>query len=1195
MGVFEDAIIGGFFSIIKSVLMIIYTTILNLCLGVFGFVGQLAVRTPRPEIVGNWNSLMSGPSDGIWSVIHDTQEAFMGAGLGLIILFFFMVQTFEIWEDFSSQSLSRMSKSSLFAHGVYIAFAWPITVIILGFADGLSLAFLNMGYTGSGDPSSGNVFRPTFDFIERQAESEMGVGGVFILILYTLLVAIASLILSLLWVVNYFLIHILSAVVPVMFALKPIKLPGLKVLGKMGDQAWKFYLSMVFLSVPGAILAGFTKLIVEELLGDGNEFSGGLDGNVSDVNASAPTSNVIENSKGEILSVSQDTDLLSSPHIEHGDVLYESSFIVREAGSTQLAFSLGDSYVGAVIMLLVATSIPLIAVTGPWLLAKTVSGYNPTIPTAVGGAKKAYAGAKKAKKKKEEADELRRRYRGETKAYNEETGEHEVVDQDELSENDNLKQSTELTGKMSTAEDALQATDTAVKTAYKKKEALKDDPAKFVGKSRPAKAIGTKGKGALGALKGAGGKGKKGISFATGKELVENEDSSFGYSIEDHNNRYGMAKNAINSAGSSIKETGKMGAKQFAKPAKALGNHRAIEEASNEMEQFEDGGELVDVNDIDSQSEAEDFLENKAAKQELGLGVYDDYEDAKDVSSKEDVERDLRQEIEEGEEEITDFDSTGLGRMVNEESDDDLKRLLNAVDQDETNDIEDSRKWLEEYQENNFENGQASSLNDVEKLTSAIDEKLSDRKSKEFSDEKENFVESAKDTVVEDASSIAENEAKIMRDGSSAVRREYAKNNEEYVNTREEMKSTGRSIEGVKSSTSDVDTVGVGFKEEKEAVAEETEKAVAGGEEVEESMLESLLGEEMFNNLDDDLLEEIAESVGNAVSNETMEFTARGPDVDTDKMDGVIRKTLENELEKAGLSDEIDDFSDTMSDLNPSEFVDKGRVTENMATKLGELFEPDEDKVEEQVDQMFSGLDEEAKEEVVEEVSNSLGEATDLDNDKLQEEAEKIVRAGMSFEEGGSVGFESANVESIIRDELGDSIDDNLEMSEILDDDQIGNKIASELGENVDEALGEFNDKVEDNLSEVNSTLENNISDVADEFGTDRTEVRDIMNEVSDEISEITNETQQDVREDGDRDMAEMVRDLQGRSMNRYIKRIAEEFQGRGVASMDSTDEVQRKVNRIYKETKRSEKGETTEDDLDLSLREEDDYDDSMF
>jgi hypothetical protein len=366
--------------------------------GLLTFLTSVITRTPYPTMEGTNTPLVFGvPQDSLWSEMYGI---YVGeAQPYAYILWFFAVvavQFSSIFEGLLTELDSSESKRKLMAAFLGITLWWPIGVMILGFSDALGTLLLTLGTPGDSD--SVGLAR-TYDIVMANQSDAADLPGFIILAILWLFELLILGVLALLWFFRIFLIYVGMPLMPIFIALWALEIPGLGALQTIGEKALTYFNTLAFITIPGAVLVGFTGPIIRiasqnlstdenpvkepEKAGggegggtsNGGEYDGGTGGGGGDrierslAGEPVDGGGAMTDPVGAFASaVRPSTDGTS------GGVAPATAQPVVESGAPQAGIVSGMSGIGdfalGFLLALVMLTIPIIAALGPFLIAK---------------------------------------------------------------------------------------------------------------------------------------------------------------------------------------------------------------------------------------------------------------------------------------------------------------------------------------------------------------------------------------------------------------------------------------------------------------------------------------------------------------------------------------------------------------------------------------------------------------------------------------------------------------------------------------------------------------------------------------------------------------------------------------------------------------------------------------------------------
>jgi hypothetical protein len=403
---FLSAIFGALQEAVAWFFVQIWYVIAALLKFIMNLVGWAATKVPYPQGDNGVPVLYadsSGEMTDIWNGLATAYNGGGGAGatdgVGIRQLVYFLLLLGGVLFMFSrtlDESLPNdllrveLSASQVFWYFIIALLWWPLGTLMAFFAQMLTNIFVCFGIgvvadmgTGvsAGSSCSGTnffgaapaqeLFKQSITMVSQALSNDpsfflallaimVGIGEAFILIFA-----------SLLWMMRIWILYILFMVMPIVIMLRPFKvLPGLGVLGELGSKTINIYTQLLFLSIPGAILAaigaavtaGFTSSFCGSATPDGGinspdsadvtGFSGG------GFNSQQVVSNPLSSFDSAMTSQGANNPVLISQG-QKGMTLVQTS----GPGCS------GSSLSAKLMTVFGGLTLPLLVALGPWILA----------------------------------------------------------------------------------------------------------------------------------------------------------------------------------------------------------------------------------------------------------------------------------------------------------------------------------------------------------------------------------------------------------------------------------------------------------------------------------------------------------------------------------------------------------------------------------------------------------------------------------------------------------------------------------------------------------------------------------------------------------------------------------------------------------------------------------------------------------
>lgn len=328
---------------------------------VLGVMESLILQVPVPKNEAGETIIFSVPDSGIFATLWDIYQGAQPIGYFLLFLAVVIILGFETFENVIPDSLSKRSvgnqdKKVIAIGFILVTFWWYIGVIIFGIASLITNLFLEAG----GGAEEGGL-TAGFDMLETFVENaegptgaekqatKLGASAVLIYLYGTNLTILLPLLA--LWVFRLILLYLMLPLGPVLIGLWGFRVPGFKPLKDIGTKSLKWFSLLAFMSVPGAVLIGFSGVMINSVLSLLTEDSGitgdsgfGESSDAIIINSGPDTAGSLGISKSEVL----------ASEIAGGGP-------VPETGAPEF-------YLGVVIGTSLAVAIPFIAAAGPFIL-----------------------------------------------------------------------------------------------------------------------------------------------------------------------------------------------------------------------------------------------------------------------------------------------------------------------------------------------------------------------------------------------------------------------------------------------------------------------------------------------------------------------------------------------------------------------------------------------------------------------------------------------------------------------------------------------------------------------------------------------------------------------------------------------------------------------------------------------------------
>jgi hypothetical protein len=339
---------------------------------------DLITRTPFPKEKGTEAipKVFGAPPDGTtWGPLYDIYIN-QAQPYAYVILFMAVVgiQFLSIFDNFSDTTTGE-TKSRLVLSFILITTWWPIAVLLLSFADSLSVVLLDIGtpdkVTQANRDNAGVGLEQTYAVVKNNLTQELGIAGLILVNISMLAYLLVVLALAALWFVRHALIFILMPVMPLMFALWALDFPGFDPLSSAGQQVANYFVLLSLVTIPGALIVGLVgRLITLAATAGDNTLGATVPGEAS----------VREPAESVTGGVNPEAGAQASPGVE--PAVTETTAQAAAGGASGAA--------EAVLLLWVMIGTTITAALGPFILAKvgdgTGVGFLDEGPSMVAGA-----------------------------------------------------------------------------------------------------------------------------------------------------------------------------------------------------------------------------------------------------------------------------------------------------------------------------------------------------------------------------------------------------------------------------------------------------------------------------------------------------------------------------------------------------------------------------------------------------------------------------------------------------------------------------------------------------------------------------------------------------------------------------------------------------------------------------------------
>lgn len=367
-----------------------------------GWLQDQITNTPYPgESIGS-PQIFSGPLEG--EPFYDVYEVYTATGgIQDTALILWFIGVFFVFLGGTVQPLlpgsidTEESKRKLFVAFLGIVFWWPIATFLLAFSDVIAELLYQQALTYNNVSANQGVFVGIYDLVIGGLQDQGTGGSAFALLaaIVFVLEGVIYLIVSVLWYIRYFFIYILTPLMPLVFATWSFGLPGLQPISRFAGKVPRQWVTLVFLTIPAAILTIFATsvvgILIEQMSDSNQELSG--TGDVS-------TNYQIEPSSA---AATRSPEVTFDPQVP----LASLQEIVASSTTSEAVINTQSQLVGGlqagaqegVILLLITVmglAIPLLIMATPWLMVKFVTGSMMTglgaIVNPVGAASNALGG-----------------------------------------------------------------------------------------------------------------------------------------------------------------------------------------------------------------------------------------------------------------------------------------------------------------------------------------------------------------------------------------------------------------------------------------------------------------------------------------------------------------------------------------------------------------------------------------------------------------------------------------------------------------------------------------------------------------------------------------------------------------------------------------------------------------------------------
>lgn len=322
----------------------------------------------------------------------------------LLMISSILITVGYIFEDYIPGINTEENQKKLFGAFLGIILWWPIGVMLLSLSNALGLLLMSLG-TGSGSPDSIGlviIWDTVSANIEYLASSE-GTESVILMVLTTLVWGVELLILvilGLLWFLRAVVLYIFMPIMPIFFALWAFAVPGVKPLQNIAKKCIGAFVTLTFVTIPGALIVGFfgsIAMIAAEIINGIFEDDGiTIITAASESSSSAsPAARVVEPAPSATADpVGAFSEALNAPmNPDLGSAGAVNPNLVTDIASVG---TLSPQFMATFVFILMLSALPIAAALGPFLLVKASGGSAKAVLGAasfLGGPAGALAGA----------------------------------------------------------------------------------------------------------------------------------------------------------------------------------------------------------------------------------------------------------------------------------------------------------------------------------------------------------------------------------------------------------------------------------------------------------------------------------------------------------------------------------------------------------------------------------------------------------------------------------------------------------------------------------------------------------------------------------------------------------------------------------------------------------------------------------
>lgn len=438
VGSIKQMLIDVSTTIVQKVLYVVVVEPLQMFIGgLMAFLQNILIGTPYPRQPNDSGdptavpAVTGEPAGDLWGALYTFHnETFQPLAYFILFMVIVVIVFFDVFDGMIPDDVPigqeidqklESAKGKLFIGFLMVTFWWYLGTLILAMSD--ALANLIVGIVGEGGEDGGtkgleHMWVRTTDVISGQ-EGDSGMLGFYLLVPLTILwlsEAIILLVISFLWVLRWFAIYMLMPVMPIMIALWVFEIPGVDLLQETGEEAFGWFTSLAFITLPAAIVIAISGAIVDTLLDTSTGMRPENDGAVAHPNP-------------ERLSGYDTQSVISHPTV--GNNIYGDGVAgLGPVGQQQITEQVGNFFTLILSVMIVAV-VPLLAGLAPFWLYKEEAAIAARAaagdPTAMGDALEK-VGAK------DTVDSIRTGAQGSRNFVDAKRGNYESIAQRELGE-----------------------------------------------------------------------------------------------------------------------------------------------------------------------------------------------------------------------------------------------------------------------------------------------------------------------------------------------------------------------------------------------------------------------------------------------------------------------------------------------------------------------------------------------------------------------------------------------------------------------------------------------------------------------------------------------------------------------------------------------------------------------------------------